>query len=292
MHFDPEMYPGTKVFWEMLRVYWLTFSPTVKILLGGFLLVLIWFAVKGDKKERLFFVVSTFVLIAVCLNPWMCRYLVDKWGFFTRYFRLFWIIPVSMGYSLAGLKLYGLLSRKGRWIFQAVLITLMVFAITEVVRQTGFSDIYTGGEENTGMIPVDNIYKVEDELIEVSNIIEKDSGNPEEMKLTLYNRDIFIEMRTYNAAITPLVSYGRFPDYNYNEVRDNNDMWGYMCLFFTGKTEGVDTDAMNGDILKNAMAANDCKYVILPKDNSYYDVWVSSFTSLGDAGRYTILKVK
>ena len=292
MHFDPSGFPGDSLFWEMLRVYWYSFTPAVKLVLCGYLFVVIYMSVKGDKKEKTFYGASLLVLIMVCLNPKLCRYLVDKWGFFERYFRFFWLVPVSMGYTHLAMNMYNKYEKKGRILLWVGVVVLFILSCRELVVMTGFSDLYAGGVYNTGMIPVPNIYKVEDDVIGVSNIIEASSGDASVVKKTLYSREFFIEVRTYDPALIPVVDYGYFSDFDFNTCISENNWFGIMTIFYTGKTEGVDASQMTSDLLKNAMANVDCEYVVLPKTNPYYDIWISSFECLGEAGRYTVLKVR
>ncbi|SEQ86575.1 hypothetical protein SAMN02910369_02569 [Lachnospiraceae bacterium NE2001] len=293
MHFDPSGFSGTSLFWQMLYTYWMNFTLSVKVLLGGYLIVVLYIMARGEKKAKFFFGISLLVLILVCLNPWMCRYLVDKWGFFARYFRFFWLIPVSLGYTYLGIQLYEKAGKKGRILLGVAVGVLFILASWQTVIMTGFGDLYTGAVPNTGMIPVSNIYKVEDDILEVSDIIEKDSGDPNTVKKTLYNHDVFIEMRTYDAAIIPFINFGNVSsDYNLEDAIANNDWFAIISTYFSGGTNGVTDSNLSSESLKTAMDNTDCEYVILPNDNPYIDIWNEAFTSLGVAGRYTVYKVK
>lgn len=292
MHFDPNSFPGNSLFWEILNTYILWMDKPVRYMLIGFILVMLYFCAKGTVKEKCFYGVYFLVLVVVCLNPWMARYLIDKWGFFERYFRFFWLIPVSMGYSYFLIKMYEKGSKKSRVAIYAVIAILFIYSCSMLVQKTKFVDIYTGDELNTGMVPVDNIYKVEDDVIEASDIIEKDSGDSTALKKTLYDRAVFIEMRTYDPALIPMVIYGDFPAYNATAAINEGNWYNLMCIFYSGNGAEVDESVMTSELLVNTMNNLDCQYVILYKDNPYYDIWTSSFQNLGDAGRFTILKIK
>lgn len=293
MHFDPNLFPDNSIFWHMLYTYWTSFTLEVKLVLVGYIFVLLYITTRGERKAKLFFVVSFIVLLIVCLNPWMCRYLLDNWGFFERYFRFFWIIPVSMGYMYVAFRIYEKGSKKQRTILVSVFCVLFIWSSWNVVRQTGFSDVYTGAIPNTGMIPVSNIYKVEDDIIDVTAMIEEDAGDPYVDKRTLYDHDVFIEMRTYDASLVPFVNYGMVPsDRNMEEAIANSDYMAMVSIYFTGNTDGVTETNVSAEMLKTAMDNTDCQYVILKNDNYYMDYWKEAFTSLGTAGRYTVFKVK
>lgn len=293
MYFNPDDFPGNALFWQVVYTYWTTFSVEVKVALGGYIFVLLYIVSRGDKKARLFFVISLFALIVVCLNPWMCSYLTYKWRYNGRYFRNFWVIPVSMGYAYVVLDLYEKYKKKGRIVLSIIVAFLFCWGCRCYVKETGFGDVYTGAIPNTGMIPVSNIYKVEDDIVEVTAMIEEDSGDPYVDKVTLYDHDVFIEMRTYDASLVPLVNYGMVQsNRNMEEATANSDYMAIVSIYFSGNTDGVTESNVSAELLKNAMDNTICQYVILKNDNYYMDYWKEAFTSLGTAGRYTVFKVK
>lgn len=293
MHFDPAPFSGNSLFWQILYVYWMSFSLETRVTLGGYIFVLLFIATRGDKKAKMFFVASFLSLIFVCLNPWMCRYLVDNWDFFGRYFRFFWIISVSMAYTYVFFVLYENYSKKGRIVLCITLVLLFCLSCKCLIKQTAFADVYTGSIPNTGMIPVSNIYKVEDDVVEIASFIEEDSGYSVKEKKTLYNRDVFIEMRAYDASIVPLINHGMISSTNnMEEVLNESNYLGVISIYFSGNADGVTDSNVSSELLKTAMDNTDCQYVILPNDNCYMDYWKGAFTELGVAGRYTVFKVK
>lgn len=293
MYFDHSLFPGNALFWQVIYTYWETFSLEVKVVLGGFVFVLMYIVARGSKKAKLFFVIGFFALVLVCINPWMCRYLTDKWVFGGRYFRNFWAFPVTMGYTYVAHKIYEKVGKNGKKVLGVLLVLLFAWSCRCLVKETGFSDIYTGAIPNTGMIPVSNIYKVEDDIVDVTKIIEDDSGDPFVDKKTLYDHDVFIEIRTYDASLIPFVNYGKVEaNKNMQECVNNSDYLGVISVYFTGNTDGVTETNVSAELLKNAMDNTDCQYVILKNDNYYMDYWKDAFTSLGSAGRYTVFKVK
>ena len=293
MYFDHDQFPGNSLFWQVIFTYWTTFSLEVKVVLVVFVFVLLYICSKGNKKAKLFFVVGFFALIVVCINPWMCRYLTDNWKFAGRYFRNFWAFPVSMGYMYVALHIYERTGKKEKLALVIALLLLFGWSCRCLIKETGFGDVYTGDIPNTGMIPVSNIYKVEDDIVEVTKLIEDDSGDPYVDKKTLYDHDVFIEIRTYDASVLPLINYGMVPsDKNMEESINNSDYLAIVSEYFSGNTDGVTETNVSADLLKTAMDNTDCQYVILRNDNYYFDYWKEAFTSLGSAGRYTVFKVK
>ena len=291
MHFDPNQYPGTEYLWYSLVIFWSSFSPATRALLGGYLILLIYIMVNGSKKEKFFYVVSLLVLIVTCLNPWMTRYLVDHWRFHERHFRLFWLIPVPMGFSYICMEIYDKIEEKYRKLLYIGVAVLMIFSCYQVYVGTKSPDIYTGGEENKGMPLVDNIYKVEDDIVETSRLIEEDSGTPDEVKMALFNTDALLELRVYDASILETTYYGSVEDHSLDNAVANEDWVSAASLIFNGDAEGAAAENLNGEYIKAVLSHIECDYVILPKVNPFYDSWLEAYPSIGEAGRYNVLKV-
>ncbi|MCR5214560.1 MAG: hypothetical protein K6E10_09090 [Eubacterium sp.] len=292
MHFDPNQYPGNEYFWYSLYIYWRSFSPSIKLLLGGYLIILLYIMVNGSKKERLFYIISFLVLLLTCLNPWMCRYLVDHWRFHGRHFRLFWLIPLPMGYAYMATKIYSALKKKARSLVYIGVAGLVVFSGYRVYEGTKHPDLYTGEEVNTGMIPMDNIYKVEDDILEISRLINEDSGNPNEEKMALFNSQVLIELRVYDASILGCPYHTKCNDLDLQTAIDSGNWVVVESLIFNGDAEGPAVEKVDAEFIKKVMSNIECQYVILPKKNPFRDAWVEAFTSLGETEKYIVLKVK
>ena len=295
MHFDTNEHSGTDYFWTAMKLYISTFTPAIKVLLIGYVLLLLFILIKGNKKERLFYCASLGVLVFVCFNPWMAWLLVDKFGFALRYFRLFWIIPVSMGYTYFAVKLYSRF--KGKWkrvLCYVLVICLVGFSYFQIYAKSKSRDIYTGAVKNTGLIPIPNIYRVEDEVIEACRIIEEDAGDEKALKRALYNKDVFLEIRTYDASILSMFQYpNETPEVVNFEQALNEENWrGALWDLFKGKLGGASGKLILSDTVREVCVNSGCQYIILPKKHKWHKQFCSKMTVLGEAGRYTIIKVE
>ena len=291
MHFGKDNYPGNEYFWQTLSLYWWTFSLAIKVMLIGYAVLLVFFLIFGNKKERMFFLVSLVVLVLVCLNPWMAWYLVENWGFELRYFRLFWIIPVAMGYTVFVMKIY----EKFRKLPVKIIIFIFVIALYvfsfEQVWEKSF-EVYTGCNENTGLVPVSNIYKVEDDVVIACDLIEEDSGYSKDTKVTLYDSYFYIEARTYDALLVPIYPYANYQTMPLDEAIESGSWSGVLSDAFTGTMCEGQVHEMTPELMVEAVKHMGVQYVILYKDNSFADMWLQGLELLGESDYYYVLKSK
>ncbi|MBR6403311.1 MAG: hypothetical protein IKS48_08000 [Eubacterium sp.] len=295
MHFDSSEYSGTDYFWKAMSVYIKTFTPAIKILLIGYTLLLLFILIKGNKKERLFFLVSLLILGIICLNPWMAWFLVEHFGFSLRYFRLFWVIPVSMGYTYFGIKIYkGFNSGWQRVLCYIFVLGLLGSSYYLVYQKSKTHDIYTGAVENTGLIPIPNIYRVEDDVIEACRLIEEDAGDEHALKKALYNRNVFLEIRTYDASILSMVQYpNEIPEIvNFEQALKEENWEGALWDLFKGKLGGASKELINPDTIRDVCINSGCEYIILSKNHKWRKKFCKNMTVLGEAGRFIIIKVE
>ena len=293
MHFNIGEHSGTDYFWTAMKLYIKTFTPAIKVLLIGYVLLLIYYLIRGNKKERLFFCASLGVLVIVCLNPWMAWLLVDKFGFDTRYFRLFWVIPVTMGYTCFAIKLYDRFKSKTKKILCYILVVLLLgFSYFQVYAKSKSKDIYTGAVENTGLVPIPNIYRVEDDVIEACNIIEADAGDINALKKVLYNKDVYLEIRTYDASMIPMFPYAQINVVNFEQALNEENWKGALGDLLKGKLGGSSGKLILSDTVREVCVNSGCEYIILPKKHKWHKQFCSKMTVLGESGRYTIIKVE
>lgn len=309
MNIDIGKYSGNAFFWEFLRqVYGSLDKQVIRLLLGYFILVIL-IATFGNKKEIGYFVASLIILIACPFNPWVSWILVDKLGFTSRLFRVLWVIPVFFGYGYVFIKIYDwieerfkgegkrkVLRRLGGWtkylLFVPALILLwMSFGtIKEKTKQ-----LFTGYDTNDGMKPVSNIYKIEDDVIEAVDIINADAGDaPYTDKNTLFDRNMYNELRCYDASITNAYVIGRATvnkRYEQSELDNALSSGNYNRAMFIMYYSDNMLSYTQSDLM---LAASRCDldYVIMAKGYRNCTMWRSTMTELGETEHYYVLKTK
>lgn len=294
MHYNIEVFSGNEFFWECLRTYWSTFSVGIKLLLLGYPVLLLLILIFGTKKERCFFAVQTAILILCPLNPPVAWQLVIHLDFATRYFRLFWMLPVVLSYAYVFLKVY---DRLPKWLKTAAGVFAAVFFLWSCRQITVWSgSAFTGNRPNTGMMPFTSIFKVEDDVVQAADMIEADYGERYAVKRVLYDYNTYLEIRAYDGAIECFVKQQRFDrsrEYSQEEYDAllTDHQWRELLHFAFFNLDGQRgiVDVRPKD-LKKAMKKCRIDYVILPKNNTYYDTWLEAGEKIGETEFYTVLR--
>lgn len=289
MHFPPSEHPGNEYFWHTLRVYLNTFSPAVKIILAGYVLLLILVLIRGGAKERLFYVGITVLLIPVALNPWAAWYLVEHFNFSERYFRLFWMIPVVMLYAHAGILLYQKLPKPGKAVLWVLLGGLSLLGLLTVRSKS--VGLYHGTGEQKPLEIVDNIYKAEDDVVQACDIINSDS-DPSTMRYVIYDSKFYIEARAYCGSIVAILVPFFTYDWKDLDTAIEEGQWrSALRSIYTGREGACALHPLNGETLRMVADRANCDYVVLEKTNPHYALWVENYPVIGITERYIVLKI-
>ena len=298
MHFNFEEYPGTKFFWESLSVYKSTLTNIHIALLIGYLLITLYFIVKGTAKERNFFVIQPIILLILVLNPWVAWIYAYKLDLASRFFRFFWLLPVILIYMyfLATVVLKKM-SQKKKVGVSIVLLILMIAGGYSLFDTTKI--LYKG--TGTGTEIVDNIYKIEDDVLEAACIIEQDKGSKSAEVKVLYDYNTYIEIRTYDASIISAIPESGISIYNnvvvdkdtLDELVANEDWVSVENVFMYSAVPSMDDYLeLDSAIMKKALHETDTKYVIAPINNIYHEFWLEMGTTIGETENYTIIRVE
>ncbi len=250
MHFDFERYVGIDFWLEMIRIFLSTFSPIIIIILLLYILLMIYFYLKGTDKEKIFFVWYPIVLIIVLLNPWMSWLWTKFFNMHVRFFREFWLLPVILTFSYFFTKHF---NKYKKTVF-VVIVMLTVLGAYTVVNDTRM--LYVWKTENVGLMPVDNIWKVPDEIIELSDIIESKSEG--DWVYALCDEDVYRDIHTYNARINVMCLSKDSYEYSYNDWIYIAETYGISCL-------------------------------IVPKDACAYNDFVKDSGYIGETNHYAVI---
>ncbi len=294
MHYDIEVYSGNEFFWECLRVYWSTFSTGIKLLLAGYLVLVVLILIFGTKKERTFFGAQLAVLILCPLNPVVAWQLVVHLDFATRYFRLFWMIPVALTYAYVFVKVWERLPKAAKAAAAAFAAVFFVWSCRQVTVWT--AGVFTGYRPNTGMMAYTNVYKVEDDVIQAADAIEKDAGDRYATKRVLYDYNFYLEVRAYDGSFQCLMQQYKFdPNREYSQEeyealfreKEWRNLLHYTFFNRNGSKGVLDVTAEDLELVMDK-----CKveYVIVPKDNTYYSTWLEAGEDICDTEYYSVVK--
>jgi hypothetical protein len=193
-------------------------------------------------------------------------------------------------YVLGFIKVYEYASVRTRRKIYIGSLLLLILSFGIVLAKTSFHMVFVGKRENKGMMPVSNVYKVEDDVVSISNLINSDSSKFE--KKCLYGRNLYMEMRAYDPSL--LLPKMPWVIYSENPIKDiqNKEYRTIVYMFFNGQEFENCSSMMTSELLGEAVDALDYDYIIVDNENVYYSVWNDTFENLGKLEEYTIFKVK
>lgn len=293
MHFNYSDYSGTKMFWKWLKVISNTMSTVELLFVGLFVAVSIYYLIFGTKKERLMLLSGSIILTILVLNPWTTAmfYNILDVAFASRVFRYFWLYPIYMVLTYFVTQMAYKAKGKLRMIIIWVcLVCGFTIGCNQLVR--GYDNTLLG---IYGFKPVENIYKISADAIEIADIIEVDKGDLTKEAYVLYERDLGMEIRTYNASI--IASHGG----KYGTVIMDKEKLSKLIskhawtdilssIVSTSNAMGV----IGTDAVQAALAATGTEYVAIRADS--YNVELldnAGLVQIGitQSGKYKVYKV-
>ncbi|MCR5687550.1 MAG: hypothetical protein K6G58_05975 [Lachnospiraceae bacterium] len=240
-----------------------------------YLFCLAYVFIKGSTKVREMFIPNAVVLMITVYNPFVPIVLDRIFDVSSEYYRLFWIAPVIIlvPYVLTTV----IMDEKctSRKVLYAIL-TAAMFIL-------GGNFVYSGGHA------AQNIYKIDDELIEISDLIHEDSG-------TEYTRAFFeygynMEIRQYDPKMLLAIDREQYlyaVNYSYtDEMLSDDGMPEYKILAVLVRNQNVDEGDFTDALIKTATP-----YVVLTKGHpqtSY--VRSAGLREIGQTGTHTVFKL-
>lgn len=257
---------------ECLRAYW---GETA--FLGIFMILMIYFLYK-KRKEHDVFVYYVFFLIFTVYNPLAVRIVIGKMGYESIYYRFFWLVPVNIILAYAAVRIVSKTKELVRQM--GIVLLLILFILITGAPLMQIRDL---------KLP-DNLYKVEDDVLAVCELIHDDTEKENPRVAT--DMEMLLVMRQYDPSIQLTLS------------RDK-------VLYINGNTSfNIDTDAKsykmqkaivdvlyngnysNPGLFKQALYETDTEYLVF-KENPDTAVFVENqgCTGVASAGRYLIYRV-
>lgn len=152
------------------------------------ILVILYFQKNENLKSA--FVYPAIFAVFTIFNPYIMLPIIQSIGLTSRVRRLFWLLPVNLLIAYAFTVL--LLSQKRK--LQRVVVFLVLTAFICLCGENMFSH----------MTKSENIYKVSNETLAISELLEEDADSSDE-KNCLYTDLELLELREYDASICNLI---------------------------------------------------------------------------------------
>ena len=143
---------------------------------------------QGNKKYILGYM--PIVALLTVFNPLIVGKIVEKLGLASRYYRFYWILPIALTLSIVLIDMIC----KSKKVTDKLMIAFLAILL---INLAGVKFQYEHDDRR------DNVYKVSDEVIEISNIIH--DYTDKEQITAYYGLNLMMELRTYDASIvTPV----------------------------------------------------------------------------------------
>ncbi len=230
---------------------------------------------KGTKKYILGYM--PIVALLTVFNPLFASKLVEKFGLMSRYYRFNWMLPIALTISIV---LVDIVFRCKK-LFDKVLIVALIVLLVQT------AGVKFGYEHDDGR---DNIYKVSDEVIEVSDIIHDYTNNNQ--VIAYYGEGLAIELRTYDASILTDFSIYQIRMPNEDDLVNAGNAEGYgnvydtFTVMSTMLCGGVEYDV---EVVHDAFSKYNIECFIRDK-NKFSDEYIESlgYKKIGETDSYEV----
>lgn len=248
-----------------MRELWVTANEVFRLYMGTglivifFLVALVYLLLAEKRKSiRIMFVYVPIILLLLFYNP-MVIYLFHEYADSEIYYRLLWLLPVTMVLAYAVVKIYGMLQGKKRYLWAAT---------AALVLMTSGSLIY----ENQYFKIAQNAYHVPQSVVEICDAIEVEGREV----MAVFPGELIPYVRQYSALVC--MPYGR-------EIAV--DRWNYYTeLYDVMEAEVIDAKRLSALAREHA-----CAYIVLPdRKETDGDLNEYSYEDFGAVEGYVIYK--
>ena len=260
---------GFGFFIECWKNYW-GGNIAVPIL---FLISIIYIICKRDKLWNRAIVFPFVLGLCTIFNPWLMNRVLGKLNWYNRYYRFYWIVPVSLLISVAFADIWA--KCKKEW----MKVCLVIFGC--------FGLLCFGNPVLTDFSHW-NIYKVDHNAIECSDIIHQDTE--EEEPTVLVNLSLAMTIRQYDPSLKAVHGLFDFLPNYYSDVStiyDNYISRGeYLKLFGNYNVE------VESELINQSLKEMDVDYFIRYK-SWYSDEYIQSLNlfRVGETEEYDVYRV-
>ena len=242
-----------------------------------YLAALVFVALKGTKREKQIFLPGAVLLLLTVYNP-VLPVLLDKiFDVNSEYYRFFWIAPVIVLVPYIAVKLIFLSQDKKQTAVVSVLLAAVFLLSGNFLYKNGY-------------VPATNIYKMPDEMIQISELIHEDAAV--EYPKAFLEYEYNMQMRQYDPKM--LLTIDR-EDYLYavsnpytEEMLQDEEHPQYRLLAALIRYQSVETDAFLA-----ALDETNTEYIVLSKNNLMVPfLEAAGLTALNCTNDHIIFKYK
>lgn len=248
-----------------MREMWLVANEFFRLYMGTGLVVIFFlaalvylFLAEKSKPIRILFLYMPVLVLLLFFNPLVTK-LVYEYADDEIYYRILWLLPVTMVLAYTVVKIYGELQAKKRVLFGGTA-AILIMVSGSLIYNNGFFG------------KAENIYHVPQSVVEICDAIEVEGREV----MAVFPKELLQYVRQYSPVVC--MPYGR-------EI--TVDRWNYSLeLYDVMEAEEIDAGKLSELARKYA-----CAYIILPQDKvvngnlNNYD-----FANFGATEGYVIYK--
>lgn len=219
---------------------------------------LLYLAFLRKKEGNFLFGWFSLILLLTIYNPFLMNPLIEKLDFEAEFYRFFWLLPINF---LLAYVLVDILGKRKGFIKKAALLAAAAILVLAVNRDAL--------DSLTSIHFPENVYKVEDDLLMISEIIHKNSKE-EQPKVALpleYN----LQARQYDPSLKLSIERNRMLYYLGNTTSgafsENNKSYRYQSIIMDVIYSGQNIDPKD---LKKALKATRTDYLVAYKANDVH----------------------
>lgn len=246
--------------WMMANEYFQSFMGTGLIVIWYLAATLYLFFTEKRKPFRIMFVYVPLILLLLFFNPvitWVVYHCIDT----EIYYRILWLLPVTVVIAFATVEIYRKLQEKKRVIFAIVTACLIMVSGSYVYRDPLFHE-------------AENIYHVPQSVVDICDAIEVEGREV----MAVFPEELLTYVRQYSPVVC--MPYGR-------EITVERWNYGVENPLY----DAMEAEEIDAELLAKLARENKCAYIILPDDKEMIgDLNDYEFADFGQAEGYLIYK--
>jgi len=223
-----------------MREMWLVANEFFRLYMGTGLIVIFFlaalvylFLTEKRRPIRILFIYMPVIVLAIFFNPLITK-LVYVYADQEIYYRILWLLPVSMVLAYAVVKIYGSLQDKKRIPF-AITTAVLIMVSGSLIYNNGFFG------------KAENIYHVPQSVVEICDAIEVEGREV----MALFPKEMLQYVRQYSPVVC--MPYGR-------EI--TVDRWNYWLELY----DLMEAEVIRSERLCELARIHTCAYIILPEE--------------------------
>lgn len=248
-----------------MKEMWLMANEFFRLYMGTGLIVIFFlaalvylFLTENRKPVRILFLYMPVVVLLLFFNPLVTK-LVYEYADEEIYYRILWLLPVTLVLAYAVVKIYGELETKKRVLFGGTA-ALLIMVSGSLIYNNGFFS------------KAENMYHVPQSVVEICDAIEVEGREV----MAVFPKELLQYVRQYSPVVC--MPYGR-------EI--TVDRWNYSTQLY----DVMEAKEIDAGKLSELAREQSCAYIILPRDkvvngnlNDY------KFENFGSVEGYVIYK--